>query len=165
MGTFAVGGLATYVLSWKTSVSPLAPVFENVNEFGYPQAFRARGQVRWDKDVSFGNFNAGLFVNYANSYHIDPSKLPGSMSAAQKEQYSHIDSYTTFDLTLGFDTGDRGSWIANDIGILFSVQNLFNARPPLVVNQASTAGAGVQFDPTFASPLGRAFQVQVSKKF
>jgi iron complex outermembrane receptor protein len=49
--------------------------------------------------------------------------------------------------------------------VTFSIQNLFDTDPPLVVNQAGLAGSAIRFDPTYGSPLGRVFQIQVGKRF
>ncbi|MBO9604236.1 MAG: TonB-dependent receptor [Novosphingobium sp.] len=161
VGSWSVGGIASYLLHWKVSPIAGAPLVEEVNTFGYPQRFKGRAYVRWNNETGFGRLNAAAFVNYANSYKMDATQLPVGVPAS----YGHIGSYTTVDLTLGFDTGGNHSWLTNDIGITFSVQNLFNTNPPLVVNQSGLAGSALRFDPTFGSPLGRVLQVQVSKKF
>ena len=157
-----LGAVATYNLGWKVSPLPGAPLIEEVNEVGYPLAFQGRGQLGWEREFDFGRVFANGFVNFRNSYKIDPQQLPIGVDPS----YSHIDSYTTFDLTLGFDTGDSGhSWMTDNFNVIFSIQNLFDADPPLVVNQAGLAGTAIRFDPTYGSPLGRVFQIQVGKKF
>ncbi len=161
IGQWDIGGLATYVLHWKVAPIDGAPLTDEVNTFGYPQQFRARGYARWGKDTGIGRISAGAYVNYANSYEMDPGQLPVGVPAS----YAKIDSNTTVDLTLGLDTGDQASWLANDFTLMLSVQNVFNTDPPLVVNQAGLAGSALRFDPTFASPLGRVIQVQIGKKF
>jgi outer membrane receptor protein involved in Fe transport len=55
--------------------------------------------------------------------------------------------------------------MAKDSSLTLSLQNLFDADPPLVVNQAGLAGSALRFDPTYGSPLGRMVQVQLGKKF
>lgn len=161
IGSWTVGALASYILHWKVSPIAGAPLVDQVNEFGNPQKFRGRAYVRWSDEASFGRFFASAFLNYANSYDMNLAQLPVGVPAS----YANIDSNTTVDLTLGFDTGDRGSWLTSNFGITLSAQNLFNTDPPLVVNQAGLAGSALRFDPTFASPLGRVLQVQVSKRF
>jgi iron complex outermembrane receptor protein len=80
--------------------------------------------------------------------------------------HRRIGSYTTADFTLTYDTETSfNSWLANGVSIAFSVQNLFDEDPPLVVNQAGLAGSSTRFDPTYGSPLGRVLQVQLSKRF
>jgi iron complex outermembrane receptor protein len=70
------------------------------------------------------------------------------------------------DLALTYDTGTTShSWAIDNLMPTLSVQNVFDADPPLVVNQSGLAGSAVRFDPTYGSPLGRVFQLQVGKKF
>lgn len=160
-GSFSFGGLASYILHWKVAPIQGAELIDQVDIFGYPQQFRARGYARWSDDLGLGRLSAGAYVNYAGGYRMDAGQLPVGVDAS----YAKISSYTTVDLSLGFDTGDRDSWLTKDIGLQLSVQNVFSADPPLVVNQAGLAGTSLRFDPTYASPLGRVIQVQVSKKF
>ena len=154
--------MATYTLSWKVSPIPGAPLVEEVNDVGYPLTFQARGTLGWEREYRFGRLFAHSFVNFRNSYRMDPQQLPIGVDPS----YADIDAYTTFDLTLGFDTGDsRGSILTDNFSVVFSIQNRFDTDPPLVVNQAGLAGSAIRFDPTYGSPLGRVFQVQVGKRF
>jgi len=157
-----VSAVGTYNLGWKVSPLAGAPLVEEVNDAGYPLTFQARGQVGWERDIGLGTVSANVFANFRNAYEIDPQQLPIGVDPS----YSHIDSNTTFDLTLGFNTGDaRGSWLTDNFSVIFSIQNLFDTDPPLVVNQSGLAGSSIRFDPTYGSPLGRVFQLQVGKKF
>lgn len=161
-GTFSLGAVATYTIGWKVSPIPGAPLVQQVNRLGYPLRFQARGQLGWDREFGFGRLSANAFVNYRNAYRLDPGQLPVGVGAT----YLNVDSYTTVDLTLRLDTGRAlNNWLGNDISLTFSVQNLFDTDPPLVVNQAGLAGSAVRFDPTYGSPLGRVFQIQLGKRF
>lgn len=162
VGRWNVGVVGTYTLGWKVSPIPGAPLVEEVNQLGFPLTFQARGQVGWEREFGFGRLFANTFVNFRNAYEIDPVQLPIGVPAS----YAEIDSSTTVDFTLGIDTGDAlGSWLGNDITLIFSVQNLFDTDPPLVVNQAGLAGSAIRFDPTYGSPFGRTFQIQLGKRF
>lgn len=159
---WTVGAAGTYTLSWDVSPLPGAAVVDEVNHLGYPLAFQARGQLGWSRGFAIGRVFATGFANYRNSYEINPVQLPIGVD----ESYAKIDAYTTFDLTLGIDTGSAfGNPFADGVSLILSVQNLFDADPPLVVNQSGLAGTAIRFDPTNASPLGRVFQVQLGKKF
>jgi iron complex outermembrane receptor protein len=161
-GDWNLGLVGTYTLGWKVSPIPGAPLVEEVNRFGYPLRFQGRGEVGWNRDFSFGTLSAHGFVNYHNSYRMDPGQLPVGIPS----KYEKISSNTTVDLALTYDTGTTfNSWPVNDLMLTFSVQNVFDADPPLVVNQSGLAGSAVRFDPTYGSPLGRVFQVQLGKKF
>ena len=161
-GRINTGLVATYTLSWKVSPIPGAPLVEEANDVGFPLTFQARGTLGWEREYDFGRLFAHGFVNFRNSYRMDPQQLPIGVDPS----FAEIDSYTTVDLTLGFDTGDRsGSILTDNFSVVFSIQNLFDTDPPLVVNQAGLAGSAIRFDPTYGSPLGRVFQVQVGKRF
>ena len=72
-----------------------------------------------------------------------------------------VPSWTTFDLTLGFDFGrlPNPGWL-HDTGVSLSAQNLFARDPPVVL----TANGG-QFDANNANVYGRIVQLNVTKKF
>ena len=162
LGVWHLDAVGSYTISWKVSPIVGAPLVEEVNEFSFPLTFQARGRVGWQRNYAFGRLAANVFVNYRNSYEIDPQQLPVGVDPA----YRKIDSYTTADLTLSYDTEDAfGSWLMNNTSLTLSVQNVFDEDPPLVVNQAGLAGSSTRFDPTYGSPLGRVIQVQLSKRF
>jgi iron complex outermembrane receptor protein len=161
IGAWNLGAFGSFIRNWKVSPIAGAPLSDEVNSFGYPLRFRARAQAGWDKDVGFGRLSANLFANYANRYKMNLATLPAGVPAS----YARIGSFTTFDLSIGLDTGDDRSWLTKGLSLNFSVQNLFNTDPPLVVNQAGLAGSALRFDPTYGSPLGRIFQIQVGKRF
>jgi iron complex outermembrane receptor protein len=160
-GRINTGVVGTYTLGWKVSPIPGAPLVEEVNDVGFPLTFQARGTLGWEREFGFGRVFAHGFVNFRNSYRMDPIQLPIGVDPS----YAKIDSYTTFDLTLGFDTGDSGSILTDDLQVVLGIQNLFDTDPPLVVNAAGLAGSAIRFDPTYGSPLGRVIQVQVGKRF
>ncbi|MBL8550234.1 MAG: TonB-dependent receptor [Hyphomonadaceae bacterium] len=157
-GHMRVGGIAEYITAWDVAPVAGAPSTDQNNQFGYPPQFKFRGNVGWSDDVGPGDLSANVFLNYTNSYHIDASLLPGAVGA----QYTEIESYTTTDLSLIYEFGDQAG-LASNVQIAFSVQNVFDDQPPLVLN-ASGVG-GILFDPSNASPLQRVFQLQVGKKF
>lgn len=161
IGNWQLGAVAALIRDWKVAPIAGAPLSNEVNHFGYPLRFQGRARVGWDKRVGPARVFANSFVNYTNGYSMIGGQLPVGVPAS----YGNIASYTTVDLSVGADTGDQDSWIMRGVSLSISVQNLFDKNPPLVVNQAGLAGTAVRFDPTYASPLGRVFQVQIGKKF
>jgi iron complex outermembrane receptor protein len=162
LGAWSLDAVASYTIGWKVSPISGAPLVEEVNEFGFPLTFQARGRLGWQRAFGFGSVSANAFVNFRNAYEIDPEQLPVGVPLS----YKNIGSYTTADLTLMYDTGDAfQSWLASNVSITLSIQNLFDEDPPLVVNQAGLAGSATRFDPTYGSPLGRVVQIQLSKRF
>ncbi|HTT01029.1 MAG TPA: TonB-dependent receptor [Steroidobacteraceae bacterium] len=160
VGTFRASANGELILKWEVAPISTAPVTDQVNEFTYPLRFRGRGEFSWNKRGDYGEVGANLFVNYDNAYHIDPIFLPGGVSSA----YTSIASYTTFDMTLTYDTGaDMQSKLARNFRVMFSVQNLFDKDPPLVLN--STSVGSIRFDNLVASPIGRMLQIQLGKRW
>jgi iron complex outermembrane receptor protein len=159
-GNWRVGATGELILKWLEAPISGAPQTEVVNSFLYPLRFRGRAQFDWNKHLAFGQVGAHLFVNYDNSYHIDPALLPGGVPSS----YTNIASYTTVDMTLTYDSGNDPQWkLARNAIVTFSVQNLFDRDPPLVINDTSIGG--IMFDNLVASPLGRVIQIQIGKKW
>jgi iron complex outermembrane receptor protein len=160
IGSWRVGALAEYINRWDVAPFAGAPVVPEVNRYGYPLAFKTRAEFSWSQDYGFGGLAASLFVNYSNAYKMDIGLLPVGVAPS----YANISSYTTADITLGYDTKTSlGPWIAKNVTVTFSVQNLFDTKPPLVLNGAGNGS--VLFDPANASPLGRVVQLQIGKKW
>lgn len=160
VGHLTVGAVGELITKWDVAPVAGAPFIDENNQFGYPLRFKARGTLGWSNMVGPGELSVFGFLNYSNAYHIDQTLLPAGVGA----QYTHINAYTTIDGTIRYNTGSAPSEkMLRNITLTFSVQNLFNSRPPLVIN--SSGVGGILFDPANASPLQRTFQVQVGKKF
>lgn len=151
-GEWRVGASGTYVLSWKVSPVVGAPSVEQVNNFSYPLRFVARAEA----GATIENFDVSFFANYRNSYNIGRIFLPVGAAA----QYESISSYLTVDANFGYKFEKIG--FLKDAGISLSVQNLFQRKPPLVLNGGVNA---IQFDPANASPFGRTVSVSLRAGF
>jgi len=152
-GKWNTGLNTTYVLKYDYQLVPGAAIINQLNNVqgsgnAYPLRFTARGQLGWR---DFG-FNVTGFVNFHNSYTntAPPSPLPPE----------RIDSYTTVDLTAGYDTGDRPDWKGlHNIVVSLSAINVFNRLPPFAL-------VGTQeFDSTTGGPLGRLLTIDLKKRF
>ena len=161
IGSWQLGAVAAIIRNWKVAPIAGSALSDEVNHFGYPVRFQGRARLGWDKRIDTGRVFANTFVNYTNGYSMVAGQLPVGVPAS----YADIASYTTVDLTFGIDTGAQDSWLMRGVSLTFSVQNLLDRNPPLVVNQAGLAGSAIRFDPTYASPLGRMLQIQIGKKF
>ena len=160
MGSWQIGANAEYITDWNVSPIGGAPSAQQVNNFSYPLRFKARANIDWSNEVGPGRLSANGFLNFSNAYHIDQDLLPAGVSS----QYTHISAYTTVDLAVSYMLSDHfGMSLARNTVFTVSVQDLFDAKPPLVLNAGGIIGN--QFDPANANPLERAVQVQVSKKF
>jgi len=159
VGYWRAGAVAEYIFKWDQAVISGAPVVDVNNTFLYPLRFKGRGDVGWTRDTPAGIFSADVFINYSNAYDMDPNLLPGGVP----DSFASIDSYTTFDLTLGYQTGTDRSPATRDLSVILSVQNLFDEDPPLVINSGSVGG--IMFDNYNTSPLKRVVQLQIAKRF
>ena len=162
LGAWKFGVIGEYVRSFEVSVIPGAPVIDEANRFGYPLSFKGRGQIGWSRENSVGELSASLFANYSSAYRMDLNLLPPGVPAS----YADIKHSTTYDLTLVYNTHEVfNSWLGKDISISLSAQNLFNSRPPLVIDPAGGGGPGLLFDPAHGFPLSRIVQLQVGKNW
>jgi len=161
VGTWHAGLVAENFLNYFVSLLPGAPAVDELSELSFPIRLKSRAQLGWQRDFGTDSLTANLFVNYTAPYHIPAASLPLGVS----DYYSQIPSYTTFDFAIVYNLHSYlPQLVRNGFTLSFSVQNLMNRPPPLVLNFAST-GAGVLYDPSNASPLQRVFQVQVAAKF
>jgi iron complex outermembrane recepter protein len=135
-GTFNVGALASYLTDYTTQLVPGAVKTEVVNTLNFPQELRARGEFGWRRN----SLNAALFVNYTGSYvQVNTAPTPNR----------DISSFTTFDLSIGYDIGEALALGAfSGLSVALNAQNLFDNQPPFV----NISGG---YDPQSANPIGR----------
>ena len=93
-----------------------------------------------------------MFVNYVDSYHVD--------STAASEP---MNSWTTVDLSLMYDTASVGNSILSNTIFRLSAINVFDEDPPAAPIFTNLAVDG--FDPTNASPLGRFISFEITKRW
>jgi len=133
---------ATYLIDYKQRTTPTAPLIEEVNQVGYPAAFRAEASLSWSGRIWGGTFTA----HHVGGYH-DELSIPAR----------HVDSWTTFDLQLRYTPpGLKG--LANGLSFALSAQNIADTDPPFV-NRSQPLG----YDPANADPLGRFVSLQIRK--
>ena len=118
-----------------------------------PLTFKSRGSLNW----SFDDVNSRLTVNHVGGY--DNNTLPGG--GVQK-----VSSYTTVDLGVTFNIGERQPKRFFDGGFSFSIDalNLFDRAPPFLDFAPTVNGSG-GYDATAANPVGREIAVTVRKRF
>lgn len=156
---WTAGAVGTYVMSYKTSVAPGAPVEEQVNHFGAPLRFQGRGEISAD----FGAVAASTFLNFANAYSIDRRYIP----ALAPDSYLHVAAYVTIDTSITYRFGESVDFYPlQNLSLTLSVQNLLDSTPPFVLNSSSSANfPGIKYDNSRANPLGRIVALQVRKSF
>ena len=135
-GTFTIGALASYITEYSTQLGEDAPSIEVVNTLNFPQELRVRGELSWRRNT----VNAALFMNHVGGYtQVNTAPTPNR----------DISSFTTYDLSLGWDIGEALSLgTFSGLSVALNAQNVFDKQPPFV----NIAGG---YDPQSASPIGR----------
>lgn len=107
-----------------------------------PPKVSGRLGVIWGRE----SFSASAFANYKSGVtNITDDVKSGS--------------FTTFDLSLRYDTGERND-ILSGLAFELSAQNVFDRAPPLYT---ATANSVAPYDSTNYSAIGRFISVSVSK--
>jgi len=137
----------SYLFKFEEQFSSIAPVFDIVDTINNPVDFKMRNNITWSHN---SGFSATAFINYTDSYK-------DNLSDPERD----IDSWTTVDLTLTYNTRDGlGNMGLNDTTFSISVLNVFNTDPPFANNPI-----GVGYDPENADPLGRFISFNLVKKW
>jgi iron complex outermembrane receptor protein len=112
-----------------------------------PPKFRTRGGATW----TAGGVSFGGYVNYVTKEY-DP------VAAAE------VASWTTVDAQASYQFETHSSSILSGMRVSLGAINLFNVNPPHLSSR-STAYAGVGYDSTNSSPLGRFISFTIGKTF
>jgi len=134
-------------VSWLDSERALtstSPFSDSSGILFYPVKVNGRAGAAWTR----GGLTASLFGNYKSGV---TNPVDGTKGA----------SFTTFDLTLRYDTGARESIFSN-LAFEASAQNLFNREPPSYV---VTSFENAPYDSTNYSAIGRFLSLSISKRW
>ena len=142
-----VGG--TYLLNQEEKLLPSDDPLDLVDTVGNPADLRLRFGINW----SYNRFAANLAISHVGDYtndNVDPAV--------------GVDSWTTADLVLTYDAGERfgNAFLSNTI-VSFNVLNAFDEDPPFI--DSIFPGNGINYDPANANALGRTVAVQVTKRW
>lgn len=148
VGDFGFGLNGTYIFDFERAITETAPLVDLVDTVFNPADFRIRANANW----SHSGFTASVFLNHTGGY-TDNVVVPEA----------DVDSWTTADVTLSFDTQERfNSRFLNNVRLALSVQNIFDEDPPTI--QATAPGFNsIGYDPANAAPLNRFVAVQITK--
>jgi iron complex outermembrane receptor protein len=134
----------SYLLDYKTRLTPAAPLVDRVNTLGFPNDLRMRATADWSR----GNWGATLTASYLDGF-------TDNVSVPERP----VGSWTTFDLQVRYAPKAERGW-QHGLILSLSAQNLFDTDPPFV-NQGNGAG----YDPSSADPLGRFVSLQLIKRW
>jgi iron complex outermembrane recepter protein len=144
---------ASYFLKFEQVVDPVSPAQDILDTLYNPVDRRVRATANWSRAA----WSASLGINHTGGYSTRDSLFRGDNSPMP---LTTIDSWTTFDLALGYQTqGDR-SWMG-DVGISLNVSNLFDKDPPFVDDRY----IGLGYDPANADPRGRLVSLLIRKNW
>ena len=151
LGDFTVGLNASYLTKFIEQITPSADAFELVDTIFNPVDLSMRGSLAWSRD----GLTVGGFINYTDGYEDDQTDPSGK-----------VESWTTFDLTVRYNTDERYSspWLDNTT-FAINVINLFDQDPPFVNDLAFQNTDGLGFDTTNANPLGRFIAFEITKNW
>jgi hypothetical protein len=141
------------LLDNKYQVTATTPVVSIVDAFAQPTKWKGRAALTW----SSGAFTTVLAMNRVSKY--DNTLFTPSQS---------IDSWTTGDLYLAYDMGDRPEGFLRNMTAALSIVNLTNEEPPRVQIPADRLLPGqafIPFDSANSSPLGRLISLTVGKRW
>ncbi|MET0245901.1 MAG: TonB-dependent receptor [Sphingomonas sp.] len=152
IGTVLIGGNFTKILKNEQRQAPGLPAFDALDRINYPISFRARGNLGYVR----GPFSANLFVNHVGGYLNDqPITIRNVI-----QPNSEVPSWTTFDLNLGLSFGEDARWsFMRGTRLSATIQNLFDAKPPIVLS------GGSAIDMRNANPYGPIVQLALTKTF
>lgn len=137
---FVIGANATLFFNYENSTGG-GQIVSRLGTYGFPQKFRGRAMVGWTR----GPISAQATVNHLSGYTNLTSALVQDVS-----------SYTTLDLDLGYTFGEESGGVLSGVRLGVNARNLFDRDPPFV-------DAGMGYDPSAASALGRIVSFSISK--
>lgn len=150
-GDLRLGTQLTYLFDYTQKTTRNAPVLPRVNTLFGPVDLRVRTFVSYAVANWSGQLNVNYVDNYTNQYEETPAP---------------VDSWTTVDVSIGYDFGAHGAGFASGLRLALNIQNVLDEDPPFV-NLTRDTNLGltepVGFDPTNANPLGRFVSLEVSK--
>lgn len=149
-GALEFGANASHVLGYEQQGSPSAAVLQAFGVPGQPAEWRGRAFA----SASSGPLSGTVSVNYT-------SGATNLLAPAGEQQ---VDSWTTLDLSLGYDAGAFLWGSRTRLGL--SLQNLLDKDPPFLrPGDGSNIIYAVGFDPTNANPLGRFVTLSLTQEW
>jgi hypothetical protein len=133
-----------------------------------------RARLGWSKDAwsvtGFVNYSSHFFHTQQSPPNVNGqcisagSNIGGGTFPCVIEGYTNIEpSYYTFDLSVGYDTGEQPeNEYLRDIGVQLVMQNLLDRSPPYGYRVSS--GGAAAYDVT-RSDLGRVISVSLTKRW
>jgi iron complex outermembrane recepter protein len=136
---------ANRVFRFDDKLTSASPWIHRLDTPFNPVRWRARAGLSWSHEA----LSAVAFLNYTGSYRDNRAAV-----------IRPVHSFTTLDAGLALDgSATHLAWLRR-LRVAFNVQNLLDARPPLLLPSPGSA-AGIGYDPVNASGQGRIISVQL----
>lgn len=142
-----IGVSGSWLMSFRQRLTATAPAIDLVGTIGNPPDLRLRGRMTYGG----APLGAAVFVNYIDGYRnnlVTPSQP--------------IASWTTVDFQLSYRP-PRAHGLLAGLSFALNATNLFDQAPPPV--RYSVGSNTIGYDVENASPLGRVFSFEVTKRW
>lgn len=148
IGTFNFYVNGTYLFDYLIQADETSDFVEKVSTITNPVDLRLNGGLTWSYEGFTTNFTILHIGDYTNDGLVPEEK---------------VDSWTTTNVSVNYNVGDRfGGWL-DDTTFTISAQNLFDQSPPFV--RSFRTGTGVNYDPSAANPMGRLLSFSIVKQW
>jgi iron complex outermembrane recepter protein len=152
IGRISLDWANSILTGYDEQITNSLPQFEILDTIFNPTRFRSKMNIGWSK----GSWSSNVRVNYVSAYQNAQDKSCGAGAGCG------VPHWTTADLSMAYLTNDNPSLWFRGIRLALNVTNVANRSPP----QVRIAGNNNLFyDPTNASPLGRAFAATITKRW
>jgi outer membrane receptor protein involved in Fe transport len=145
-GQVDIGLAGTYLFYLKQAISRSAPATNLAGTTGNPTPLRWRAHAGWNR----GPFGFTSAINYTDAYR-NTLVIPTAP----------VKSYLTVDAQLSWDIARKGG--RPSLRLALNATNLFDRRPPFVVNPNGLTTVG--YDPDNASAIGRDLSIQLTARW
>jgi outer membrane receptor protein involved in Fe transport len=147
LGSLSFGLTATFSREHERKVTQAAPVFSLLNGPGKPVDLRLRFNAGWQRSA----WSAFMYLNYVDSY---------TDTLAFTE--TKIDSWTTADLTLRFNTSQiLSGGMFDDMDVSLGIDNVFDSDPPVFLSNSF----GFGYDSVNSDAIGRYVSLRLIKRW
>jgi hypothetical protein len=160
LGTWNTGLTGTYNIKNDSTATNNAPVISNYTINNDAHLSKVRAHLSWNQDPDMGSgFNASLFANYIGHFGPQTNPLPptcfqlGNASCAsygpafahytsQQNLSVNVASVTSFDLSIGYSTGEKpGNDLYKGVRLQLNINNFLDTNPPFEYEIQPPGGA------------------------
>ena len=167
-GAFNIGTTGTYYLEDQTQTLPGTPIqdainFNGVNNGTTIPVWTMRSRLGWATSA----YSITLFWNHTSHFQNEMPLPPAQYLAAFPNYSDKEPAFDTFDLSLGYNTGDEpaNAYLKN-IGITLNINDLLDKHASFEYNVASGGNSAVAFvNSSNESYVGRFISIAIEKKW